>query len=198
MLKSKKEKLEKELLKQETENIEIPINDDTESQNEESEISDIDIVNRINELEKQVGYYKDQLLRKAAEFENYKRRTENEVSNVYRFANEGLILEMLPVLDDFERIKQSWDEKHDTESLKKGTLLVYDKFQKVLEKQGVKQIDAYGKIFDVNLHEAIMQAPSEDLAPDTITTVVENGYYFKDKVLRHSKVIVSSKPGEEK
>jgi len=182
MLKSKKEKLEKELLKQETENIEIPINDDTESQNEESEISDIDIVNRINELEKQVGYYKDQLLRKAAEFENYKRRTENEVSNVYRFANEGLILEMLPVLDDFERIKQSWDEKHDTESLKKGTLLVYDKFQKVLEKQGVKQ----------------MQAPSEDLAPDTITTVVEDGYYFKDKVLRHSKVIVSSKPGEEK
>lgn len=193
MLKSKKEKLEKELLK--NENIEIPVTDETDkiSDSESKENED-----RLNELEKQADYYKDQLLRKAAEFENYKRRTDNEVSNVYRFANEGLILELLPVLDDFERIKKSWDEKHDIDSLKKGIDIVYDKFKKVLEKQGVKEIDALGKIFDVNLHEAIMQMPGHDIAPDTITNVIENGYWLKDKVLRHAKVIVSSKPEEEK
>jgi molecular chaperone GrpE len=195
MLKSKKEKLEKELL--ENENIEIPITD------ESGKISEIDNSNsekadRISELEKQADYYKDQLLRKAAEFENYKRRTDNEVSNLYRYANEGLILELLPVLDDFERIKKSWDEKHDIDSLKKGIDIVYDKFKKVLEKQGVKEIDALGKIFDVNLHEAIMQMPAGDIATDTVTNVIENGYWLKDKVLRHAKVIVSSKPEEEK
>lgn len=196
MLKSKKEKLEKELLKEEKESIEIPVNSEEDSQNAAAETGGLENVNRINELEKQAGFYKDQLMRKAAEFENYKRRTENEVSNVYRFANEGLLLELLPVLDDFERVKQAWDEKHDIESLRKGTELVYEKFKKLLEKQGVKQIDALGKTFDVNLHEAIMQAPSDELAPDTITNVVENGYYLKDKVLRHSKVVVSTKPGE--
>lgn len=196
MLKSKKEKLEKELLKEEKKSIDIPLNNDEDPQNSGTETGDLENVNRIIELEKQAEFYKDQLMRKAAEFENYKRRTENEVSNVYRFANEGLILELLPVLDDFERVKQAWDEKHDTESLKKGTELVYEKFKKLLEKQGVKQIDAFGKTFDVNLHEAIMQAPSDELAPDTITAVVENGYYLKDKVLRHSKVVVSTKPGD--
>jgi molecular chaperone GrpE len=193
MLKSKKEKLEKELLK--NENIEIPVTDETDKI---SDTGNSENTGRINELEKQADYYKDQFLRKAAEFENYKRRTDNEVSNVYRFANEGLILELLPVLDDFERIKKSWDEKHDIDSLKKGIDIVYDKFKKVLEKQGVKEIDAIGKIFDVNLHEAIMQMPEPDIRPDTITNVVENGYWLKDKVLRHAKVIVSSKPEEEK
>jgi molecular chaperone GrpE len=96
------------------------------------------------------------------------------------------------VLDDFKRIKKSWDEKHDLETFKKGFGLVYDKFVKVLEKQGLKEMDVLGKPFDVNLHEALMQAPDKDAVPNTVTGVIENGYYLKDKVLRHAKVIVSA------
>jgi len=191
MIRSKKDK--KETLKNES--TEIPVNDETAVSIENEQIAG---EKRIAELEKAAENYKDQVLRKAAEFENYKRRTEAEITNVYRYANEGLIAELLPVLDDFERIKKSWDETHDTESLKKGIELVYDKFKKVLDKQGLKEIDALGKKFDVNLHEAIMQASTDEVEPDTITNVVENGYWLKDKVLRHSKVVVSAKAVEEK
>jgi molecular chaperone GrpE len=197
MFKSKKEKLEKELLKEELNNIE---NVDKESQ----EIPEPDLQGGIEsgpeaaELEKKVNQFKDLYLRKAAEFENYKRRTENEISNVYRFANENLISEMLPVLDDFNRVIKNWDDKHEIESFKKGIEILYDKFNGLLEKQGLKEIDAEGKPFDVNLHEAVMQIESNDYEPNTVTSVVENGYYLKDKVLRQAKVIVSKVPEEKK
>jgi molecular chaperone GrpE len=106
--------------------------------------------------------------------------------------------DLLPVLDDFNRIKKSWDEKHDLESFKKGFELVYDKFVKVLERQGLKEIDALGKPFDVSLHEALMQVSDKNSAPNTVTGIIENGYYLKDKVLRHAKVIVSDNTEEEK
>lgn len=200
MFKTKKDKLEKELLKEELENINIPIKETTEEENtlqEEEQQNQGEQSDRI-ELENQVKFYKDQLLRKAAEFENYKKRTEAETSNVYRYANEALIRDLLPVLDDFNRIKKSWDEKHDLESFKKAFELVYEKFVKVLQKQGVKEMDVLGKEFDVNLHEALMQAPDADAEPNTVTGVIENGYYLKDKVLRHAKVIVSSNSNQEK
>lgn len=200
MFKTKKDKLEKELLKEELENINIPIKETTEEENtlqEEKQQNQGEQSDRI-ELENQVKFYKDQLLRKAAEFENYKKRTEAETSNVYRYANEALIRDLLPVLDDFNRIKKSWDEKHDLESFKKAFELVYEKFVKVLQKQGVKEMDVLGKEFDVNLHEALMQAPDADAEPNTVTGVIENGYYLKDKVLRHAKVIVSSNSNQEK
>lgn len=193
---TKKTKMNKENQKQENDSenefIEIPISDSAENPEEQDQENYIE--GPESNLQKQNSLLKDQLLRKAAEFENYKRRTENEISSLFKYANEGLILELLPVLDDFDRVNNSWNEKHDAETFKKGIELVYDKFNKVLKKQGLKEIDSKGKQFDVNKHEAIMQTPNAELEPNTIVDVAEKGYDLKDKVLRHAKVIVSSKP----
>lgn len=149
---------------------------------------------KIAELEKQVLQYKDQYLRTAAEFENYKRRTDNERAEFYNYAGEKVLSDMVPVLDDFDRTMGSFEKSHDKDALKKGIDIVYDKFRAALTKQGLKEMDSDGKKFDVSLHEAILQQPDEDKDPDTILTTVEKGYFYKDKVLRHAKVVVSSKP----
>jgi molecular chaperone GrpE len=96
------------------------------------------------------------------------------------------------VLDDFDRMNTAWDDKHDVESLKQGSDLIFDKLAGILKKSGLEHIDAIGKKFDVNLHEAVMQMPRPDVEPDTVITEVEKGYKLYGKVIRHSKVVVSS------
>ena len=192
MTKNKKEKQEKEI--KETE---IKINSPKEDSDElsgEQELNSGEEQNRIAELEKQAALYKDQYLRTAAEFENYKRRTDAERSEFFAYAGEKVLGEMLPVLDDFDRTMESFDKSHDKDALKKGIDLVYAKFRNVLEKQGLKPMQSDGTKFDVNLHEAILQQPDESKEPETVLNTVEKGYYLKDKVLRHAKVVVSSKP----
>ncbi|MBI1937387.1 MAG: nucleotide exchange factor GrpE [Ignavibacteriales bacterium] len=145
-----------------------------------------------SELEKQTAELKDSLLRKLAEFENYKRRSENDQLNLLKYAAEPFIKNILTVYDDFERSLNHVNDDNSFESLKKGLELVYDKFTKILESQGVKKIDAKGKPFDVDLHEALMQQTADGVEPHTVLDVIEHGYMYKDKVIRHAKVIVSS------
>jgi molecular chaperone GrpE len=147
---------------------------------------------KISELEKQINELKDTLLRKAAEFENYKRRSENDQLNIIKYAAESFIRSILPVYDDFERSMAHIDDENNFESTKKGLLLLFDKFGKILDSQGIKKIDAKGKPFDVHYHEALMQQPVEGVAPHTVLDVIEAGYIYKDKVIRHAKVIVSA------
>jgi molecular chaperone GrpE len=149
------------------------------------------IEQRVQELEKELNDHKDRLLRKAAEFENYKRRTENDQLNLFKYAAESFIIKLLPVIDDFERSLQHIDSSKDVAAIKEGIYLVYDKFKRLLEDQGVAKIDAVGKPFDVHFHEAIMQRPDEKAEPHTVLDEIESGYIYKDRVLRHSKVIVS-------
>ena len=132
-------------------------------------------------------------MRKAAEFENYKRRTENDQLNLIKYSAESFILKVLPVYDDLSRSVNHLNESNDA-SIKEGLKLVFDKFTKILSEQGIQKIDAKGKEFDVDFHEALMQQPSEDFPPNTILEEVEAGYTYKDKVIRHSKVIVSQEP----
>ena len=149
-------------------------------------------IQKITELEKQNSELKDTLLRKAAEFENYKRRNENDQLNILKYAAESFIRNILPVYDDLERSLSHIDDENNIDSTKKGLLLVFEKFGKILENQGIKRIDAKGKPFDVHLHEALMQQPAEGVAPHTVLDVLEQGYMYKDRVLRHAKVVVSS------
>lgn len=144
------------------------------------------------ELEKQFNEYKDAYIRKLAEFENYKRRTENDQLNLLKYAAEPFIKSVLTVYDDLERSLEHVNDDNSFESLKKGLELVYDKFTKILDSQGVKKIDSKGKPFDVELHEALMQQPVEGVPPHTVLDVIEHGYMYKDKVIRHAKVIVSA------
>ena len=148
-------------------------------------------LNKIAELEKLNSEMKDTLLRKAAEFENYKRRTENDQLNILKYAAESFIKNILPVYDDLERSLSHIDEETNFESTKKGLLLVHEKFGKIMEAQGIKKIDAKGKQFDVHYHEALMQQPAAGVPPHTVLEVLEPGYIYKDRVIRHAKVIVS-------
>ncbi len=196
-MKNKKEKSNnKENPVNKTESIDIKI-DDTENKEISPEVNNGSISEeaaKITEFEKQVQNYKDLYMRTAAEFDNYKKRTDNERADFYNYAGEKVLGEMLPVLDDFDRTMDSFEKSHDKDALKKGIDIVYEKFKNVLLKQGVKEMDSDGKKFDVNLHEAILQQPDPDKEPETILTTVEKGYNYKDKVLRHAKVVVSSKP----
>ena len=149
------------------------------------------------ELRKQVDQYKDMLLRKAAEFDNYKRRIENETANIVRFATESLIDDLLPVLDDFERSLKHSKESKESDALIKGVELIYLKLVKVLEGRGVKAFETVGKEFSVDYHDALMQMPRTDLPPHMVVEEVEKGYMLNEKVIRHAKVVVSSAPPEE-
>jgi molecular chaperone GrpE len=146
---------------------------------------------QFDELQKQLETYKDQLLRKAAEFENFKKRTENDYLNLTKFANEYLISDLLPVIDDFERSLNSGKEKPDFDSFYKGIELIYSKFMKILEGRGLKVIEALDKPFDVNYHEAMLVMPKDDVPPSTVVHEIEKGYLLHDKVIRHTKVAVS-------
>lgn len=147
---------------------------------------------KLAEMEQQLVQYKDLFLRKAAEFENYKKRVDNESATIIRFANEDLIEEIIPVLDDFERFLKSAKEQKNHEVLSRGVELVHQKLLKTLESQGVKAFETVGKEFDVHYHDALMQVHREGVPPHIILEEVEKGYLLNDKVIRHAKVVVSS------
>lgn len=162
-----------------------------ENKNESVETKETEIEDKINQLEIEVAELKDKILRKAAEFENYKRRTENDQLNLITYAAESFLQKLLPVIDDFERSLNHIDDAQELGAIKQGLKLIYGKLTKVLEEQGVKKIDAVGKPFNVDFHEALMQKPDDTVEPHTVIEEIEKGYMYKDKVIRHSKVIVS-------
>ncbi len=146
----------------------------------------------IADLEKQVEFYKDQLYRKAADFENYKKRIESEFAYISKSATEELLRSVLPILDDLERSLKIGSEIKEHEAFFKGVEMIYQKFLKTLETRGIKLMETVGKPFDVEYHDALLQVPRSDIPPHTIIEEVEKGYLIHDKVLRHAKVIVST------
>ena len=108
-----------------------------------------------------------------------------------RTASEDVIQSLLPVLDDFDRALQSIDESEDIDSVKEGIHLIYSKLQEVLQRKGVKEIEAKDAEFDTDKHEAVSKipAPSEDMK-GKVVDVIQKGYYLNDKVLRFSKVVI--------
>jgi molecular chaperone GrpE len=195
-MKSSRKEMEKDDLENKINGTEDKQNAETPPHDEVTE-SEASIL-QAEELQKQVHQYKDMLLRKAAEFDNFKRRIENETANVVRFATESLIDDLLPVLDDFERSLKHGRESKESDALLKGVELIYLKLVKVLEGRGVKAFETVGKEFSVDYHDALMLMPREDLPPHTVIEEVEKGYMLNDKVIRHAKVVVSSASPDEK
>ena len=163
-----------------------------ESSPQESSVSD----GRVKELEQQVAQYKDLFLRKAADFDNFKRRSENEISLLAKFANEDLVLAFLPVVDDIERALRSAKDDDGEGSLRRGLELILQKIMKLLESNGVKPMHALGKSFDVNYHDVLLQIQRPDVLPHTIVEEVERGFLMHERVIRHAKVIVAAGPDE--
>ena len=157
----------------------------------EDKSEDGELVSKIEKLQKEIEELNDKLLRRAAEFENYKRRTENEFQNILKYAGETILVDILPVYDDLGRSLNHVDEEKNKESFAQGVKMVYDKFSKTLEDKGVKKIESKGQEFDFNFHEALLQQPTAEFPPNTVIEEVEPGYLYKDKVIKHAKVVVS-------
>lgn len=134
---------------------------------------------------------KDQLLRKAAEFDNFRKRKERELLESFSMAKAELIKKILPALDDLDRALQAAGEKKDIYALIQGIELVSKAFHKILEDENVQMIEAVGKEFDPEIHEAMMQMEKEGVEPNIVLEEMQKGYRHGDRVLRPARVIVS-------
>ncbi len=143
---------------------------------------------------------KDRFLRLAAEFDNYKKRTARQFADLVEKANEGLIIEILDVIDDFERaISSAAPEESSSPDQNNrvlaGMKLIYDKLTTVLKNRGVERMEALDNPFDPVFHEAVMKTPS-DKTEGTVVDVVSPGYTQRKRVIRHAKVVVASSDKE--
>jgi molecular chaperone GrpE len=193
-------KQKKDKLQDEQNNITEPEETRSENSMQEEAKDEINIEqsdSKISELEMKVQDLQDKLLRKAAEFENYKRRTENDQFNLINYAAESFIIKLLPIVDDFQRSMDHIDDLEKSESVKDGIKLVYEKLHKLLSEQGVKKMRTKGEPFNVEYHDALMQRKDDSVPPHTVVEEIEPGYIYRDKVIRHAKVIVSEDSGND-
>ena len=144
-----------------------------------------------NEIQKEDQDFKEKYIRLYSEYENYRKRTAKEKIDLITNASENVIKELLPILDDFERAIDNNKNVEDASVLKEGFDLIYSKMHKGLINQGLKPMEANGKDFDSEIHEAITKipAPNEKLK-GKVVDVIEKGYQINEKVIRYAKVVV--------
>lgn len=186
-------------------NEEIDANDSNESVNavpdgrQEEKITDGESVaeETAEETSEEAGWEQkyaelnDKFLRLYSEFDNYRKRTNKEKIDLISTANAGILKDLIPVLDDFERAIQNNETAEDTAVLKEGFLLIHHKFKTTLEAKGLKQMQSVGLDFDSELHEAIANVPAPDKKlKGKVIDDVEKGYYLNEKVVRYAKVVV--------
>ena len=142
----------------------------------------------------------DRHLRLRAEFDNYSKRKEREISRLFRYEGEAVIRRFLPVVDDLERVIHSINGKksNSTNSVVEGMNLILEKLNKRLKELEVKPFESVGNVFDPEFHEAVMTKESDRHKDHEIIEEFEKGYTFKDRVLRHAKVVVNSLSGQQK
>ena len=155
----------------------------------ETEVQNAELQNQLEVALADVEKEKKEYLFLMAEFDNYRKRVNREKADIIKNAAERVLLDMLPIVDDFERALAATADS--TESLREGMTLIYNKLIKYLEHNGVKAMDTDGKPFDPDFHEAIARipAPTDDLKGKVVDTTTK-GYMLNDKVLRHAKVAV--------
>lgn len=163
-------------------------NPDSESELSDSPVSDA--LSEVDQLKLELAESKDRFLRLYAEFENFRKRTSKEKIDMIQNASEGVLKELLPIVDDFERAQRSMETSEDILALKEGVQLVYNKLMKVLQQKGVKPMEVKDQLFDVELHECITQFPAGEDKKGYVLDEVEKGYYLNDKVIRYAKVVV--------
>lgn len=135
--------------------------------------------------------WKDKYARLSAEFDNYRKRTLREKSDLLSYGSKDVIADLLPVLDDIDRALEAARSTADIESVRTGTELIAHKLRGVLDAKGLKEIQAVGESLDTDFHEAVARTPAPDGSlKGKIVDVVQKGYVLKDKVVRHAKVVV--------
>ena len=174
----------------------------TEADGDEENKTDPDIVKEMEEkLEAATQESKDnydRLLRVTAEFENYKKRATREMQDFKKFANQSLIKELLPVIDNLElALKSLMEDKKVAQNLIDGVELTYKNILKIFEKHSVAQIEALGQPFDPNFHEAVMREETDDHPENTVTNELQKGYLMHDRLIRPSMVVVAMPKNQE-
>jgi molecular chaperone GrpE len=149
----------------------------------------------LDQKTKEAAEANEKYLRTYADFENYRKRMQRDLTEFRKYANEQLALELLPVVDHLGlALKHAGNPGEGVQGLQEGVELVYKQFRDVLEKFGVKVFSAEGEPFDPARHDALMQVETDDIPENTVVAVLQDGYLYYDKVLRHAKVSVSKKP----
>lgn len=177
---------------------------------EEKEIQNEEQVNEVNEnqeettvdttqeevktevsSEEKYSELNDRFLRLYAEFENFRRRSNKERLDLIATANAGLLKDLLPIMDDFERAIANNATAEDIDGVKEGFNLIFNKFKNTIESKGVKQMEAKGQVFDSEFHEAIANVPvTDEKQKGKVIDDVEKGYLLGEKVIRYAKVVV--------
>ncbi len=179
--------------------VEAPDDAAGESENSSDAAVETEAAPELTEEEKlaaQVVELEDRLLRSAAEFDNFKKRTARRFEEIVRFANDRILLQLLDVVDNFERALDHGDEQADLEGYREGMKLIYEQLTTLLDKHEVSPIEAVGKPFDPSLHEAVMQTESDEYPEGTVAVEMSKGYRQGERILRHTKVGVSAGPSE--
>lgn len=163
---------------------------DTEDTQAEQEVNTLE--NQLADLQSQLEKEKKEYMFLMADFDNFRKRTLREKSELIKNGGESVLKGLLPILDDFERGIEASGSSESAEGVVEGMKLIYQKFVKYLEQNGVKAIESTGQPFDADIHEAIAQVPAQsDDQKGKVIDTVQKGYMINDKVLRHAKVAVA-------
>lgn len=171
---------------EETSQVESPVSEKQEDDNRQNESAE----NEIAELKAKVAELNDKFLRQAAEFENFKRRNAKERIELIQTAGRDVITDLLDVMDDSDRAQKQLESTNDLEQIKEGISLVFSKLRNTLSAKGLKNMDAIGKDFDPDLHEAIAEIEAGDKMKGKVIDEIQKGFYLNDKIIRYAKVVV--------
>jgi len=180
------------------------ISEDRKAEKSDSNKKDVKTMDPLKEMEEKVESLKneaaeshDRLLRLAAEFENYKKRSAREMNDFRKFANESFVKAMLPVVDNLDRaIESSSNDKHANSSVVEGVNMTLREILKVFEQYGIKPFESLGNTFDPSLHQAVTQEDDEAYPENTVSKELQKGYMIHDRLLRPAMVVVSKKKAE--
>jgi molecular chaperone GrpE len=140
--------------------------------------------------------YWDRLLRQTADFDNYKKRAAREKTDAIKYANEGLLQKLIPILDNFEMALTAVSSENagSAQSLQQGVTMIHSQLRNALLEAGLEEIDATGKVFDPNLHEAVSQKETTEVPEGQVVQQMRKGYKFRDRLVRPASVVVAKKP----
>ena len=145
----------------------------------------------VKEYEEKNKELQDKYLRLSAEFDNYRKRTLREKTEMVKTASEDLLIRFIPFLDDIERGIGAMNQMKDQDAVKEGMNLIYARFREFLQQNGIKEMDALNQDFDMDLHEAVTKIPvGDEKMKGRIVDVIEKGYLLHDKVIRYPKVVI--------
>jgi molecular chaperone GrpE len=169
-----------------------PVEVDSMTNNQPEEAADVETDDNLTDWEAKYNELNDSYLRLNAEFDNYRKRTLKEKAELLKSGSERVLIDIISVVDDFERALENISKTEDVDAVKDGVDLIYNKFINFLTRHGVKEIVTIGHTFDTDKHEAITTVPAQsEEDKDKIVDSVQRGYTLDDKVIRYPKVIVA-------